>query len=96
MTDLLRGKSLKLSFKQRMSFARDAALGMNWLHNASPPILHLDLKCSNLLGTCARAICTATWTTLHSSGAPSGPACPGLCSLCADVWLLPCPALRLQ
>ncbi|ELR25342.1 Dual specificity protein kinase shkC, putative [Acanthamoeba castellanii str. Neff] len=49
VTDLLRDKSLKLSFKQRMSFARDAALGMNWLHNASPPILHLDLKCSNLL-----------------------------------------------
>jgi len=44
----------------------------------------------------ARATCTATWTALHSSGGPSGPACPGLCSLCADVWLLPCPALRLQ
>lgn len=50
VADLLRDKSVKLSFKQRMSFARDAALGMNWLHNASPPILHLDLKCSNLLG----------------------------------------------
>jgi hypothetical protein len=52
VTDLLRDKSVKLSFKQRMSFARDAALGMNWLHNVSPPILHLDLKCSNLLGAC--------------------------------------------
>lgn len=78
MTDLLRDKSLKLSFKQRMSFARDAALGMNWLHNASPPILHLDLKCSNLLGTRARYLhchddCPVV---VHQSRLA------GLCSLC--------------
>jgi serine/threonine protein kinase len=83
VTDLLRDKSLKLSFKQRMSFARDAALGMNWLHNASPPILHLDLKCSNLLGTSARATCTATtiaqWWSIRAG-------LPG-CVLCADAGL---------
>ena len=33
----------------RMQFARDAALGMNWLHRSNPQILHLDLKSGNLL-----------------------------------------------
>jgi len=46
---LLRDKSVKLSLKQRLSMARDCALGMNWLHKSSPPILHRDLKPSNLL-----------------------------------------------
>ncbi|KAM8960631.1 receptor-interacting serine/threonine-protein kinase 3 [Pelodytes ibericus] len=27
----------------------EVALGMNWLHNLSPPILHLDLKTTNVL-----------------------------------------------
>jgi len=38
-----------LPFKKRMSMARDCCLGMNYLHCASPPILHLDLKTHNLL-----------------------------------------------
>lgn len=38
-----------VSLKQRMQFARDAALGMNWLHRSNPQILHLDLKTGNLL-----------------------------------------------
>lgn len=29
----------KIVFKQRMKFAKDTALGMNWLHLSSPPIL---------------------------------------------------------
>jgi serine/threonine protein kinase len=39
----------KVLFKQRMKFAKDACLGMNWLHLSKPPILHLDLKTQNLL-----------------------------------------------
>lgn len=39
----------KIVFKQRMKFAKDACLGMNWLHLSNPPILHLDLKTANLL-----------------------------------------------
>jgi len=29
--------------------ARDAALGMNWLHCSNPVFIHRDLKSSNLL-----------------------------------------------
>jgi len=33
----------------RMKMARDAALGMNWLHRSNPIFIHRDLKSSNLL-----------------------------------------------
>ncbi len=50
VADLLHGKKKRnLSFEQRMKFAKDAALGMNWLHHMHPPFLHLDLKPPNLL-----------------------------------------------
>lgn len=45
--DLARGKSL--SFSQRMKMAKDAALGMNWLHLSKPCFIHRDLKSANLL-----------------------------------------------
>lgn len=63
--DLLRDKKTALSLKRRLLFATDCARGaqlrrlrdshavvcpgMVWLHGASPPILHLDLKTANLL-----------------------------------------------
>lgn len=47
--DLLRDRSLKLSLKRKMLFAKDAALGVNWLHRSKPQFLHLDLKAANLL-----------------------------------------------
>src|SRR3989338_4013217 len=46
---LLRNKELPLPLRKRMLWAKDAALGMNWLHKSSPPIIHRDLKPSNLL-----------------------------------------------
>jgi len=50
VADLLHGKRKRfLSFEQRMKMAKDAALGMNWLHRMNPPFLHLDLKPQNLL-----------------------------------------------
>eukprot|EP01117_Protostelium_nocturnum_P003651 TRINITY_DN14936_c0_g1_i1.p1 TRINITY_DN14936_c0_g1~~TRINITY_DN14936_c0_g1_i1.p1 ORF type:complete len:629 (+),score=258.47 TRINITY_DN14936_c0_g1_i1:114-2000(+) len=47
--DLFQNKEAKISFQQRMLFAKDTVMGMNWLHCSSPPILHLDLKTHNLL-----------------------------------------------
>ena len=41
--------SVKLSWKQRISFAKDIANGMNFLHECNPPIIHRDLKSLNLL-----------------------------------------------
>lgn len=48
--DLLHSKEpVELSFKTRMKMAKQAALGMNWLHRSKPPFIHRDLKTSNLL-----------------------------------------------
>lgn len=47
--DLLHDKETQLSFKHRMKIAKQAALGMNWLHRSKPPFIHRDLKTSNLL-----------------------------------------------
>jgi serine/threonine protein kinase len=38
-----------LSLVARLRLARDAALGMLWLHRSKPAIVHRDLKLSNLL-----------------------------------------------
>ncbi|PRP80208.1 SH2 domain-containing protein [Planoprotostelium fungivorum] len=45
----IRDKVNPPSFKQRLVWARDTALGVNWLHCMRPPFLHLDLKSGNLL-----------------------------------------------
>merc|ERR1712137_27496 len=47
--DVLHEKTIHLSFKQKMKMAKDAALGMNWLHNSKPVFIHRDLKTQNLL-----------------------------------------------
>jgi hypothetical protein len=46
---LLFDASVQLSLLVRMRMARDAALGMTWLHSSNPVIVHRDLKSSNLL-----------------------------------------------
>lgn len=46
--DLLHDKNEKLPFKLRMKWAKEAALGMNWLHCSKPVFIHRDLKvCSH-------------------------------------------------
>lgn len=56
VTELMEGdletlleKNKELSLFQRMKMAKGIALGLTWLHNASPPIIHRDLKPSNIL-----------------------------------------------
>jgi hypothetical protein len=49
MERMLRDKNVVFSLYQRMKMAKDAALGMNWLHCSNPMFIHRDLKSSNLL-----------------------------------------------
>lgn len=49
LESLLRDKKASLSVRRRMLYAKDTALGMNWLHRSTPMIIHRDLKPSNLL-----------------------------------------------
>jgi serine/threonine protein kinase len=46
---MLRNPEVDLSLLIRMKWAKDAALGMNWLHKSNPIFIHRDLKTSNLL-----------------------------------------------
>nr|GEU54302.1 dual specificity protein kinase splA-like [Tanacetum cinerariifolium] len=46
---VLQRDTLRLDWKHRLHMAIDIARGMNYLHHCNPPIVHLDLKSSNLL-----------------------------------------------
>ncbi|MED6156789.1 hypothetical protein PIB30_017603 [Stylosanthes scabra] len=46
---LLQRNSSKLDWRRRVHMALDIARGVNYLHRCSPPIVHRDLKSSNLL-----------------------------------------------
>ncbi|KAL6622424.1 hypothetical protein ACP70R_032303 [Stipagrostis hirtigluma subsp. patula] len=46
---LLQRSTTKLDVRRRVHMALDIARGMNYLHHSSPPIIHRDLKSSNLL-----------------------------------------------
>ncbi|OMJ86306.1 hypothetical protein SteCoe_12219 [Stentor coeruleus] len=48
-TLLHESKNIQLSWKQRLRILRDVARGMLYLHEASTPILHRDLKSLNVL-----------------------------------------------
>lgn len=52
---LLHDKNVEISMARRLQWARDAALGVNWLHCSTPQIIHRDLKPANLL-------VDSTWT----------------------------------
>jgi hypothetical protein len=38
--DLIHKQRVKLTLFQKMKLAKDAALGMNWLHHSNPRIIH--------------------------------------------------------
>ncbi|GER33397.1 kinase family protein [Striga asiatica] len=46
---LLQKNGSKLEWRRRVHMALDIARGMNYLHHYNPPIVHRDLKSSNLL-----------------------------------------------
>ncbi|CAN6992766.1 unnamed protein product [Brassica rapa subsp. trilocularis] len=46
---LLQRSTSQLDWRRRIRMALDIACGMNYLHCCSPPIIHRDLKSSNLL-----------------------------------------------
>ncbi|GMJ02121.1 hypothetical protein like AT3G06620 [Hibiscus trionum] len=46
---LLQKNAAKLDWRRRVHMALDIARGMNYLHHYNPPIVHRDLKSSNLL-----------------------------------------------
>uniref|UniRef100_A0A7N0ZSJ8 LOV domain-containing protein n=1 Tax=Kalanchoe fedtschenkoi TaxID=63787 RepID=A0A7N0ZSJ8_KALFE len=46
---LLQRNAPKLDWRKRVQMALDIARGMNYLHHFNPPIIHRDLKSSNLL-----------------------------------------------
>jgi serine/threonine protein kinase len=46
---ILHNTNQPLDKKRRLRMALDVARGMNYLHRRNPPIVHRDLKSSNLL-----------------------------------------------
>ncbi|KAH7676404.1 Non-specific serine/threonine protein kinase protein, partial [Dioscorea alata] len=46
---ILRRNVNRLDWKRRIHIALDVARGMNYLHKCNPPVIHRDLKSSNLL-----------------------------------------------
>ncbi|XP_024984289.1 serine/threonine-protein kinase STY46-like [Cynara cardunculus var. scolymus] len=46
---ILQRNTTRLDWKRRLHMAMDIARGMNYLHQCNPPIVHRDLKSSNLL-----------------------------------------------
>ncbi|XP_068660974.1 uncharacterized protein [Aristolochia californica] len=46
---LLQRNTTRLDWRRRVHMALDVARGMNYLHHCNPPIIHRDLKSSNLL-----------------------------------------------
>jgi tRNA A-37 threonylcarbamoyl transferase component Bud32 len=49
-------QDIVIDHEKQMSFTKDTALGMNYLHSFQPPILHRDLKSPNLLVDSSYAI----------------------------------------
>jgi len=53
---MLKDKTNPPSFRQKLAWAKDTAMGINWLHCMKPPFLHLDVKAGNLLVDQSRTV----------------------------------------
>jgi serine/threonine protein kinase len=63
--DLLHNDQVKLSFAQKMKIAKDAAMGMTWLHMSDPVFIHRDLKTGELDNNCFLSLQgTCLWTKI--------------------------------
>lgn len=49
LASLLHNPDVEISLSQKIAMAKDAALGIMWLHASNPQILHRDIKPSNFL-----------------------------------------------
>jgi len=51
LLDVIQDKGLDIPQMQRLKYAKEIAIGCNWLHCLSPPIIHRDLKAENVMIT---------------------------------------------
>jgi len=49
LQNILKNANINLSLMVRLKIAKEAALGINWLHQSKPCIIHRDIKPANLL-----------------------------------------------
>mmetsp|Transcript_28558 Transcript_28558/g.71798 ORF Transcript_28558/g.71798 Transcript_28558/m.71798 type:complete len:494 (-) Transcript_28558:138-1619(-) len=56
-TLLVKSENNNFSSYEKIKMAKDAALGMNWLHCSNPVFIHRDLKLSNLLVDNNKKVC---------------------------------------
>jgi len=49
MGTIIHNDEYQLSVPQKIKFAKDIAIGLAWLHLSKPPILHRDIKPTNIL-----------------------------------------------
>jgi hypothetical protein len=74
--DLIHKQKVKLSLFQKMKLAKDAALGMNWLHHSNPRIIHrgTTARTRHRTRTTARHhthTLTTSWQTARSQAGKS-------------------------
>jgi serine/threonine protein kinase len=49
VSSIIHSQNVKISLLKKLHMAKDVAQGMNWLHCSNPPIIHRDVKPTNLL-----------------------------------------------